>query len=78
LLKEFNITEVVITGLVSNGCIKAAVLGALEMGFSAILISDGHSTFHKNAEKIISDCNLQLGKQGTKVVPTVSWLKMQL
>jgi nicotinamidase-related amidase len=76
LLKEHKITEVIITGLVSDGCIKASCLGALEAGFSVILISDGHSTFHKNAEKVISDWNFNLGKEGAKVVSTFSWLKM--
>jgi nicotinamidase-related amidase len=76
MLKDSKVTEVVITGLVSNGCIKASCLGALEAGFSVILISDGHSTFHKNAEKVITDWNLHLGKEGAKVISTFSWLKM--
>jgi len=73
LLEEHKITEVVITGLVSNGCIKAACLGGLESGFSVILISDSHSTFHKDAEKIISDWNLHLEKHGARVISTVEF-----
>jgi len=73
LLKEHKITEVIITGLVSNGCIKAACLGGLELDFSVILISDGHSTFYKNAEKVISDWNLLLEKQGVRVISTADF-----
>ena len=69
-LKENNIKEVVVTGLITDGCVKAACLGALEMGLSVVLVSDGHSTFHKNAEKIISDWNLYLREQGAILLST--------
>lgn len=75
LLKEYNVTNVVITGLVSNGCIKAACLGAIKMGFPVILISDAHSTFHKDAERVISDWNLRLKEQGVELILTSDFLK---
>ena len=75
LLKEYSISNVVVTGLVSNGCIKAACLGAIKMGFSVILISDAHSTFHKDAERVISDWNLRLQEQGAELISTSDFLK---
>ncbi|MBN2396405.1 MAG: cysteine hydrolase [Candidatus Atribacteria bacterium] len=75
LLKEYQVTKVIITGLISNVCIKAACFGALEAGFPVTLISDGHSTFQKNAEKIVSDCNLYLKKQGVEVISTREFLR---
>jgi len=78
LLEEYRIEEAIITGLVSNGCINAACLGGLDMGISVTLISDGHSTFCKNAEKVVSKYNLQLEKQGVRVIPALKWLRIQL
>ena len=75
LLKEYKITDVVVTGLVSNGCIKAACLGAIKKGFSVLLISDAHSTFHKNAEQVILDWNSRLKEQGAELISTSGFVK---
>jgi len=75
LLEESKITEVVIIGLISNMCVRATSLGGLESGFSVLLISDGHSTFYKDAEKIISECNSHLTKKGARVISTAEFIK---
>ncbi len=69
-LKDNNITTLVITGLVSNGCVQAACLDARKHGLSVILIGDGHSTFHKDAEKTIISWNTKLLEEGIKVIST--------
>ncbi len=69
-LKDKNISTLVITGLVSNGCVQAACLDAKKHGLSAILIGDGHSTFHKDAEKTIISWNSKLQEEGIKVIST--------
>ncbi len=74
LLKKEKITSVVIVGLVSNGCIQAACIDAKKLGFSAILINDAHSTFHKDAENIISNWNLRLENEGIQLFSTLGFL----
>lgn len=77
-LKDNNITTLVITGLVSNGCVQAACLDAKKHGLSVILISDGHSTFHKDAEKVIESWNSKLQNEGIKVISTDEFYSMNL
>ncbi len=69
-LKFNNISTLVITGLVSNGCVQAACLDAKKHGLSVILIGDGHSTFHKDAEETIIRWNSKLQEEGIKVIST--------
>ncbi len=70
LLKEKKITSVVIAGLISNGCIKAAGLDGIKLGFPVVLISDGHSTYHKDAENQIDYWNTFLQSEGVKLATT--------
>lgn len=75
LLQKNNITDVVITGLVSNGCVKAACLDAKLNGLNVILISDGHSTFHKDGENMVSYWNKYLLNEGIGVITTADFLR---
>ena len=74
LLQENNITSVVITGLVSNGCVKAACLDARVNGLNVTLISDGHSTFHKEGENMVDYWNKYLHDEGIQVITTANFL----
>lgn len=76
LLKENSISDVVVTGLVSNGCVKAACLDGKLNGLNVILISDGHSTFHKEGEDMVNYWNKYLYDEGIKVISTAEFLKM--
>lgn len=69
-LKNRNVEEVVVTGLVSHGCVKATCLGALEVGYKVVLVSDAHSNFSKDAPEIIEKWNRELGRNGVIVVET--------
>lgn len=75
LLKELGIIKVVITGLVSNGCVQAACLDALKLGLLVNLISDGHSTFHQDQEDMVKYWNDELQKAGVKVISTKEFIK---
>lgn len=75
-LKQKSITRVVITGLVSNGCVQAACRDAKKLGYSVILVSDGHSTFHKDGEAIIRQWNTCLQSEGIQLVSTADFLDM--
>ena len=70
-LKNRNVEEVVVTGLVSHGCVKATCLGALEVGYKVVLVSDAHSNFSKDAPEIIEKWNRELGRNGVIVVETM-------
>ena len=70
-LKNRNVEEVVVTGLVSHGCVKATCLGALEVGYKVVLVSDAHSNFSKDAPEKIEKWNRELGRNGVIVVETM-------
>jgi nicotinamidase-related amidase len=61
-LKKINIDKVIICGLVSHGCVKATCLGAVENEFKTVLVSDGHSSYSKQAEKIITEVNKEMSR----------------
>lgn len=62
-LESRGIEDIVITGLVTQGCVKATSIGGKELGYRVILIEDGHSNYSKDAPKIIEKWNLKLSKE---------------
>ena len=69
-LKSQPIRRLVITGLVTQGCVQAACLDALKIGYRVLLAADGHSTFHKRAGELIDEWNTKLRQEGVEVKPT--------
>ncbi len=63
VLDSNGIENIVITGLVTQGCVKATSIGGNELGFRVILVEDGHSNYSKEAPEIIEKWNLELGKE---------------
>jgi len=59
---------IVVTGLVSNGCIQAACLDGKNSGLSVTLIRDGHSTFSGKSEEVVMEWNKRLEEAGIRVV----------
>jgi len=59
-LKTERISKIYVAGLISNGCIKDSCLDALNKDFEVVLIKDAHSTFYKNAEKVICQINNEM------------------
>jgi nicotinamidase-related amidase len=57
ILRSRNVTTLVMTGLVTHGCVKSTCLGALELGYRVILVQDGHSNLSVDAPKQISKWN---------------------
>lgn len=74
-LKERNIKSVVVTGLVTHGCIKAACLGALELGYAVTLAADGHSSYNADAAELIEQWNGKLAGEGAAVLPTADIIR---
>ena len=67
-----NVNAIVVTGLVSHGCVKATCLAALKEGYQVVLVSDAHSNFSKDALGMIEKWNQELGNKGALVVETKS------
>jgi nicotinamidase-related amidase len=63
VLDSNGIENIVITGLVTQGCVRFTSIGGNELGFRVILVDDGHSNYSKEAPKIIEKWNLGLGKE---------------
>lgn len=66
-LSKNNVGTVVITGLVTHGCVRATCLDALRLGYKVILVTDGHSNSNKNATKYIKKWNKTLGRNGAEL-----------
>ena len=69
-LKKRGITRVVVTGMVTHGCVKNTTLGALELGYETILVKDAHSNFSAKAADLITKWNAQLAAQGAVLKTT--------
>jgi nicotinamidase-related amidase len=69
LLAERGIGTVVVTGLVTHGCVKATCRGALELGYRVVLAADGHSSYSKQAAAFIETWNRQAAAAGIEVLP---------
>jgi nicotinamidase-related amidase len=70
LLKSEGITGMIIAGLLSNGCVRAACMSAIDHGYDAILLSDAHSTFYKEAAKRIRLINREMEEAGVHMMET--------
>lgn len=74
-LKSKNITEVIVVGLVSHGCVKAACLGAIDEGLQVTFISDGHSNFNKRSKEIILEINEEMKNYKVKIISTDMYIQ---
>jgi nicotinamidase-related amidase len=69
-LKKRNLDKVIVTGLVTQGCIKSTCLEGKALGYDVILVADGHSNYNQNAEEIINQWNENLKKENITVLKT--------
>ena len=70
-LKSKNITSLVVTGLVTHGCVRATCRGGKELGYRVILVEDGHSNYSTQASGFIDKWNQKLRSEGIEIKPTV-------
>lgn len=70
LLESLQIRQVVITGLVTHGCVKASCLGALQRGYQVVLAQDAHSSYSQKAEELVQTWNRKLQDSGAVLQPT--------
>ena len=64
-----GIGRLVLSGLVTHGCVRATCLGALALDYDVVLARDGHSSYSKDAAKLIDEWNRKLGEAGAAVLP---------
>ncbi|MFX0121334.1 MAG: cysteine hydrolase family protein [Candidatus Hodarchaeota archaeon] len=61
-LETRNITQLIITGTLTDNCVGATCIGAKEVGYEVILVTDAHSTFTEPAHEIIEGWHNKLEK----------------
>ena len=66
-LRSRNITILVVTGLVTHGCVRATCLGARQLGYKVVLVEDGHSNYNKQAARIIDEWNQKLSAENIEL-----------
>lgn len=71
-LEQRKVNTLVLTGMVTHGCVRATCLGALEKGYSVVLVSDAHSSYSKDAPQLIEKWNEELCKRGAEVITAQS------
>ena len=69
LLRERSVDTVYVTGLVSEGCVRATCLGAAKRGYRVVLVSDAHSSFRRDAAQRVAEWNDKLAAELDAVVP---------
>lgn len=69
LLRERDVGEVLVCGLVSHGCVRATCLGGLSAGFRVTLLKDGHSTWTRDAKARIVRVEEELAARGVRTAP---------
>jgi len=68
-LRAKGIQTLVITGLVTHGCVRATALDALKRGFRVALVSNGHSSYAADAAAKIKEWNAKIGQAGAELWP---------
>lgn len=63
-----DIKNVIVTGLVSQGCIRASSLGGLELGLRVFLIKGGHSNYNSDAPQVMAKVETELESAGVNLV----------
>ena len=63
-LNELGVRRIVVCGLVTHGCVKAACQDGHALGYEVVLAQDAHSNFSKDAARVIEKWNEALS-QGT-------------
>ena len=68
ILRDNDIEEILVCGLVSYGCVKSTCLGGLSLGFKTALLKNGHTNYDKNASEKICSVELELEQKGVKLI----------
>ena len=67
-LKENNIDDILVGGLVSHGCVMYTCRGGLEKGFNITLLKNGHTCWNADAKIKIKNTEDTLRQLGVSVL----------
>jgi nicotinamidase-related amidase len=70
ILKSLDVQQLVVTGLVTHGCIKATCLDAIKYGYAVTLVSDANSNFNRKPVTIFEETYAQLTQLGIELKRT--------
>jgi len=68
ILESRGLENLIVTGMVTQGCVRATSLGGLQLGYRMFLVKGGHSNYNEDAPKIIAAHEEELVKTGVKLV----------
>lgn len=68
VLNNNNISKVLISGLVTHGCIRYSCLGGLNEGFEVSILKNGHSSWNNDAKEKIEFLELELAGLNVSVL----------
>ena len=68
ILESRGSENLIITGMVTQGCIRATSLGGLELGYKVFLVKEGHSNYNKDAPRVIETYEAELESAGVRLV----------
>ena len=69
ILKSMGVDHVVITGMVTHGCVKNGCIGAKQLGYKVTLVQDAHSNFSGKAAQLIEEWNEKLRLENVELIP---------
>ena len=67
-LEARGIKHLLITGLVTQGCVRATSLGGLKLDYDVFLVQGAHSNYSKDAENVIEKKEAELHEAGVHLV----------
>ncbi|MFW9995155.1 MAG: cysteine hydrolase family protein [Candidatus Odinarchaeota archaeon] len=70
-----NVRKLVVTGTLTDNCVKSTCIGAKKRGYEVILTKDGHSTFGEEPANTVNRWNTKLAEQGIVVKSTSELLE---
>lgn len=68
ILDDKGIKEVIVSGLVSHGCVKFTCKGGAKLGYHVNLLKDGHTNWHQSAVSKIRETEAELKELGMHCV----------
>lgn len=68
ILESRGLENLIVTGLVTQGCVRATSLGGVDLGYQMFLVKGGHSNYNKDAPKIIEAHEEDLKNAGVMLV----------
>jgi nicotinamidase-related amidase len=63
-LRARGVRQLVVTGMLTHGCVRATCIGAHQLGYEVVLAEDGHSNFSQRALWLIRYWSRTLNASG--------------